>query len=110
MLQSLLTDGRVWLVALSTLGAVLLSVRVWRSSDPTPFKVVLTLLALIPVLGPVTVYWISNFPSPLHPALRDYHAKQPDVYDRWRDVLEAKSPISRHRAWQRLMGKRGNGK
>jgi len=63
-----------------------LALRVWKSKDPVILKVVLTLIAALPILGPLVVYWISNFPSRLHPDVRAKYREAVNVYGRWRTV------------------------
>jgi hypothetical protein len=35
-------------------------------------------------MGPLIVYWISNFPSRLHPDVQARNPKQINSYGRWR--------------------------
>jgi len=79
---------------------------VWQSEDHLFFKVFLSCLALVPVLGPVLTLWISNFPTPLPWALRDRSPKTTDVLDRWRHVFDAKNPVRRFRDWQGVIRER----
>jgi hypothetical protein len=65
-------------------------VRVWKSADPIFLKVVLTFLAAFPVVGPLVVYWISNFPSRLHPDVQAKYPKTVNVYGRWRTEADEK--------------------
>jgi len=64
------------------------SVRVWKSQDPVPCKVVLTVLCLIPVLGPLVVYWISHWPNRLHSDVQARHPKRVNTYGHWRSIDE----------------------
>jgi hypothetical protein len=61
-----------------------LAVRVWKSADPVALKTVLTLLALVPIIGPLVVYWISNFPSRLHPDSQAKYRETVNVYGPWK--------------------------
>jgi hypothetical protein len=84
---------KAFVVLCSWLVAAWLGLRVWKSKDPLFFKVVLTGLLLVPVIGPIVVYWISNFPSRLHPDVQARYPKQVNSYGRWRtedDELEHK--------------------
>jgi hypothetical protein len=91
------------LALLSEVVAVWLVWRLWRSTDALFFKISLTLLAWIPLLGPLMVFWIGNFPSSKPMILRDMAPRRTDFYDRWRHVLEARSPHQRFRGWHQLM-------
>ena len=90
-------------VLASELVALWLIWKVWRSDDYIFFKVSLSILALIPVVGPVLVLWIGNSP-PIQPyALQDKLRNRTDVYDRWRPVFEEKNPVRRFRKWREVM-------
>jgi hypothetical protein len=77
-------------VLVSWLVGAWLVVRVWKTADPPFFKIILTLLAAVPVIGPVAVYWISNFPSRLHPDVQAKYPKTVNVYGRWRTEEDEK--------------------
>ena len=95
--------GWMWGAAVSEAVALLLVVRLWRSGDFLALKLALSVLALIPVAGPLLVLWLSNFPDPLPPALQDRSPKTTDVLDRWRHVLDEKHTARRFLAWRRLV-------
>lgn len=59
-----------WIILASEVLAAWVIWRLWRSSDHAFFKVSLSLIALVPVLGPVIALWASNFPSAAPPVLR----------------------------------------
>lgn len=90
-------------VVASELAALVIVFRLWRSDDVLLFKIVLSVLALIPVFGPILVLWIGNWPNRQHPALRDRFKGQADVHERWRDVFTARSPIRRFHQCQQVM-------
>ena len=90
-------------VLISELFAIWLIWKLWRSDDYVFFKVSLSILVLIPVVGPMLVLWIGNFPPIQLSALQDRGRKTTDVYDRWRDVLEEKNPVRRFRKWREVM-------
>ena len=95
----------VWSIAVlvSEVSAIWLIWRLWRSDDHLFLKVTLSVLALIPIAGPLFVLWVGNFP-PVQPyALQDRVRKSTDVYDRWRDVLEERNPVRRFRKWREVM-------
>lgn len=94
-----------WAVAIlvSEIVAIWLIWRLWRSDDYLFFKIALSVLALIPIAGPLFVLWVGNFP-PIQPyALQDRARKSTDVYDRWRGVFEEKNPVRRFREWREVM-------
>jgi len=75
---------RTAVVLASWVVGAFLAVRVWRSGDPGLFKAVLILLCVVPVLGPLVVYWVSNFPSRLHPESQARFRNVVNTYERWR--------------------------
>jgi len=97
-----------WIVLASEVIALWIIWRLWNSADHAFFKIALSILALIPVLGPVLALWIGNFPSVKPPILRDRLRYRADFYDRWRHVLEERSSIRRFRYWRELMTKHRN--
>lgn len=80
---------------LSWLMAACLLPLIWRSRDPLGMKVVLSIVAFIPVLGPLVVVWVSIFPSPQPLDQQDRGRFSSDVHDRWIDR------IRKHQAEQR---------
>ena len=75
---------------------------------PHFFKVALTILALIPILGPIIALWIGNFPDSAPRILRDQVRTRTDFYDRWRSVLNARDPENRFQRWRTLLTKHRN--
>ena len=75
---------RAMIVLASWIVSAFLAVRVWRSRDPLWFKLALVLVLLIPVIGPAIGYWISNFPSRLHPQSQARYPKRVNSYGPWR--------------------------
>lgn len=98
----------LWVVVFSEAVALWLIWRLWRSEDPIAFKAVLSLVALLPVVGPVLVLWICNFPPRKPRILQDRVRNSSDFYDRWRHVLETRNPVRRFRYWQFLMTRHRN--
>ena len=64
----------------TTLVALYLATRIWKSSDPRWFKVFLTFVVFLPFFGPLFVFWILNFPNPMHPSMQARNAKQINTY------------------------------
>ena len=102
-----ITFGLV-VVFVSELVALGIIWRLWRSDDHVFFKISLSFLALLPVLGPLMVLWIGNFPSSKPRILRDNLRYRTDFYDRWRHVLEEKNPVRRFRSWRELVTRHRN--
>ncbi len=96
------------ILVLSELAALWVIWRLWRSGDHPFFKVVLSLLALLPVLGPIIALWIGNFPPRAPRVLQDQRRYRTDLYDRWRSTFEAPSPRKRFYRWRELMTKHRN--
>jgi hypothetical protein len=97
-----------WVVVASELVALWIIWRLWISNDHTFFKVTLSALALVPVLGPVLALWIGNFPSVKPRILRDQLRYRTDFYDQWRHVLEEKNRITRFRFFRELLTRHRN--
>ena len=87
-------------IAVSELVALVLIWRLLKSDEHPFFKFALSLLALIPFLGPILALWLGNFPSAQPPALRDQYRYSTDVLDRWRSVFNEKNPHTKFRKWQ----------
>lgn len=94
----------LWIVVASELVAAWVIWRLWRSNDHVFFKVSLSLIALIPVLGPVIALWAGNFPERGAPILR-VPVGRGFFFDRWRHVLHGRSPALRFRYWLQLVTK-----
>lgn len=92
----------VWIVLASEVLAMWLILKLWRSGDRVFFKVSLSLLALIPVLGPLLAFWISDFPEE-EPEVLQVPRGRGYFFDLWREVLEARNPVRRFRKWRELM-------
>jgi hypothetical protein len=101
-------DPAFWVILASEALALWIIWRLWRSSEHAFFKIALSLVALLPVLGPLLALWIGNFPGSKPRILRDQVRARPDFYDRWRHVLEEKNPGTRFRFWRHLMTKHRN--
>jgi hypothetical protein len=76
------------------LGAWLVA-KVWKNNDPAFLKILLTVLAVVPVVGPLVVYWVSNFPSRLHPDVQAKYKETVNVYGRWRTEDDEKPSPNR---------------
>jgi hypothetical protein len=82
-------------IALSWVAGAWLVARVWKTDDPKLLKLLLTVVAAVPVIGPLVVYWQANFPSRLHPQSRATFPKQINSCGRWKteaDESQDKGP------------------
>lgn len=79
-----------------------------RSSERWLVKSSLTLIAFVPVFGPVMVLFHRITPPVQPVALQDRDGKRTDVMDRWRHVVDAKSPVRRFRLWWWRINDRDN--
>jgi hypothetical protein len=70
MLLSNILTIRFAAFAFTTLLAIYLTFRIWKTADPNWFKVLLTLIAFVPFFGPLFVFWIANFPDRMHPSMQ----------------------------------------
>lgn len=84
-------------VLLSELISLLLLFKYWRSEDFIIFKIVLTVISLIPIFGPLALLWLGNWPDSQPKAFRDESRYRSDVWDRWRHVFEEKDSMFRRR-------------
>ena len=68
----------IWILVglASTFLAAAIIVRIWAGSEPQFFKILLTGLSLIPVLGPLAYFWIANWPSSSPPDLQSHYRGQ----------------------------------
>jgi len=89
-------------VLISEMVALWLIWKLWRSGDHLFFKISLSCIALLPVLGPLLVVWMSDFPPRVPYQFRDNHRYSADVSDRWRDVFAEKNPVRRFRKWRAI--------
>ena len=92
----------------STAVAIWLVFGLWRSSEHWLVKSSLTLIAFVPVFGPVMVLFHRITPPVQPVALQDRDGKRTDVMDRWRHVVDAKSPVRRFRLWWWRINDRDN--
>lgn len=62
------------------MGSCLVAFLIWRREDPVLLKVAVTIVAFIPVVGPVFALWVCSFPDRMHPALRAKYKNRVNVY------------------------------
>ncbi len=94
----------------SEIFALYLIWKLWCSNDYLFFKIGLTFIALIPILGPILAYWLGSFPSSLPLGLRDWAPNSGDFLARWGHVLSEKNPDKRKAMWEEAARKEpGNG-
>lgn len=88
------------IIALSTCVAAWLLVKLWRSQEHLFFKLTLSVLVFIPVLGPIMVLFYGINPPVQPKSLQDLSGKTIDVDNRWRHVFEEKNPVKRFHKWR----------
>jgi hypothetical protein len=91
-------------IIVSEVVAAVLIFRLWRTSDLLFIKISLSLLAVIPLLGPILVLWIANFPNAAPAPLRDEVApgfrRRGFYFSRWGPIVDERNPIRRFRLWR----------
>ena len=83
----------VVVAVLSWLLSAYLMVRLWRGADTLGIKCGLSLLLLVPVVGPLLYGWIQNFPASSDADLMDQRGFGNDVLGRWRNRLEQRGKL-----------------
>jgi len=102
-------DPKLVTVAVVSTGiAAWLVVGLWRSNEHWFIKLSLTVVAFVPIFGPIMVLFHRITPSVQPLALQDHAGKRTDVLDRWRPVFDATSPVRRFRLWQWRVNNREN--
>ena len=92
-------------VICSELVALWLLWQLWHSQEPLVFKLPLSVLVFVPILGPLLVLWITRMPDPHLKAFRDEARYGADVFERWRHVWSEKDEAKRQAAWLALVKK-----
>lgn len=54
----------------SALASVIVVALVWRRHDPLTLRLGTTLVAFVPILGPLFGLWVLSFPDRMHPNLQ----------------------------------------
>jgi hypothetical protein len=99
-------SAAAWVVVVSELAALWIIWRLWRSGDHLFFKISLSAVALLPVIGPILALWMGNFPTKQPQVFQDRRRYAPDVLERWRHVFEEKNPVRRFRRWREMVATR----
>lgn len=92
-------------VVVSEIVAIFVIWRIWRANDYVAMKILLTVLAVIPVVGTLGALWIVGFPDSQPEALQDKSRYSTDVFDRWRHVFEEKDEDKKRRSFRNLIRK-----
>ena len=93
-------------VILSEIVAVFLIRRIWQREDYRIIKIMMSVVALIPVVGTLGILWVYGFPATSHPAVQNRsngYIPTLDVFDRWRHVLDEKNELKKKHAAQELL-------
>lgn len=64
----------------SALASVCVAVLAWRRKDPVLFKVGVTLVTFLPVVGPLFGLWVASFPDKIHPDMQAKYKNTVNVY------------------------------
>jgi len=99
------------LICISECLSALLIWKLWRGNERAFFKCTLSLISVVPVLGPLLVIWLCNFPEIAPPALQDrsrpssgfFGRWDSDFLNRWDRVFKTRDPDEKLRAWQDVM-------
>jgi hypothetical protein len=102
-MEALSNPTFVAIVVVSELVAAYVLWRIWTSSDFLFLKISRSLIAVIPIFGPILALWLGSFPSAVPRIMQDQQPRQANFYDRWRHVFEEKNPIRRFLLWRELM-------
>ena len=86
-------------VVLSELLAFYLIWRLWRSRDHLFFKISLSALAVIPIVGPLLLIWLRSFPEKVPGIFQDRDRYTAEVSERWRHVHSEPNPKRRLQKW-----------
>ena len=93
-------------VIFSEIVAVFLIRRIWQREDYRVIKIMMTVVALIPVVGTLGILWVYGFPAASHPAVQNRsigYFPTLDVFDRWRHVLDEKDEKRKQHAARKLL-------
>ena len=93
-------------VVVSEIIAVFLIRAIWRSDDYRIMKIVMSIVALIPVIDTLGALWTYGFPSAQNRAYQNRglgFIPTLEVFDRWRHVLDEKNEAKRRGAAAELL-------
>ena len=100
-------------LVVSWVASVCISILTWRrSGDPLLLKILITLVAFLPVLGPIFALWAISFPDRMHPSLQAKYPKRVNLYSVPEALLSrndrpwdsVKAPHKRRRSVRRRRG------
>lgn len=80
--------------ALAVLGASaaassVISVLIWRRRDPVVLKLGTTVVAFLPVVGPLFALWVVSFPDRMHPDLQAKYKNTVNAYSVPKEAIRA---------------------
>lgn len=93
-------------VILSEILAVVLIWGIWQRQDYRFMKIMMSVVALIPVVGTLGILWVHGFPSVKNRALQNRgpgYIPTTEVFDRWRHVFDEKDERKRRQAAAELL-------
>ena len=86
--------------------AIFLIPKIIRSDDHLWIKMGLSIVVLIPVIGPLMTIWIANIPPPQPSGFQDRNRRSSDVTDRWLPFFREKDPDKKLEEYRRARGDR----
>ena len=98
-----------FVVAASEILALFLIRGIWLREDYRIIKILMTVVALIPVIGPLGVLWTLGFPSVRNRAYQNRASPTIptlptlEVFDRWRHVLDEMNDAKKKQAAKDLL-------
>ncbi|MEQ1484192.1 hypothetical protein [Methyloglobulus sp.] len=90
-------------LVISELIALYLLRYIWQSGDILFFKISYSIIAIIPFLDPLFIFWITNMPSRQAEIFQDQQRLNTDVLNRWKHVLDEKNPQRKFRFWRNMI-------
>jgi hypothetical protein len=76
-------------LAVSVALSFAVSVLIWRRHDPLILKLGTTLVAFLPVIGPLFALWVVSFPDRMHPDLQATYKNTVNVYSVPKESIRA---------------------
>ena len=64
--------------------------KIWRRGDPLLLKIGTTVVAFLPVVGPLLALWVLSFPDRMHPDLRAKYKNVVNVYAVPKEAIDAR--------------------
>lgn len=88
-------------VILSEIVAAFLIWGIWKRQDYRLIKIMMSVVALIPVVGTLGILWVYGFPTVKNRALQNSglgYVPSNEVFDRWRHVIDERDKRKKQHA------------